>query len=99
MEKKKGTQGLASVHDLAKRREISSKGGKAAWAQGKAHKFTPEEARLAGKKGGRPKKKSNDVSRETYQFEISTNLKSPWDLFESMEPYDGNGISNPDLYE
>lgn len=34
------------------RRAISSKGGKAAHAQGTAHEFTPEEAKAAGVKGG-----------------------------------------------
>jgi hypothetical protein len=38
--------------DPAKQREIASKGGKAAHAQGRAHKFTPDEARDAGRKGG-----------------------------------------------
>lgn len=33
-------------------REISRKGGKAAHEAGKAHEFTPEEARAAGRKGG-----------------------------------------------
>jgi general stress protein YciG len=33
-------------------REIASKGGKAAHAQGRAHEFTTEEARSAGRKGG-----------------------------------------------
>jgi general stress protein YciG len=33
-------------------REIASKGGKAAHAQGRAHQFTAEEARKAGAKGG-----------------------------------------------
>ena len=33
-------------------REIASSGGKAAHAQGRAHKFTSEEGRAAGKKGG-----------------------------------------------
>ena len=32
--------------------EICSRGGKKAHAIGRAHKFTSEEARLAGKKGG-----------------------------------------------
>jgi general stress protein YciG len=32
--------------------EIASKGGKAAHAQGKAHQFTSDEAKFAGKKGG-----------------------------------------------
>lgn len=35
-----------------KRREISSKGGVAAHANGKAHQFTVEEARENGRKGG-----------------------------------------------
>ena len=33
-------------------RKIASKGGKAAHAQGRAHEFTTEEARAAGRKGG-----------------------------------------------
>ncbi len=35
-----------------KRREIASRGGKQAHALGKAHRFTPEEAVIAGRKGG-----------------------------------------------
>lgn len=35
-----------------RQREISSMGGRAAHAQGKAHVFTSEEARIAGQKGG-----------------------------------------------
>lgn len=38
--------------DPAKQREIARKGGKAAHAKGTAHRFTPEEARAAGIKGG-----------------------------------------------
>lgn len=34
------------------RRRIASMGGKAAHQQGKAHQFTVEEAREAGRKGG-----------------------------------------------
>ena len=44
-------RGFASM-DGKKRREIASKGGKAAHALGSAHRWTREEARLAGKKGG-----------------------------------------------
>lgn len=33
-------------------RAIGRKGGKAAHAQGRAHEFTREEAKIAGKKGG-----------------------------------------------
>jgi general stress protein YciG len=38
--------------DRDKQREIASKGGRAAHRKGTAHRFTAEEARLAGRKGG-----------------------------------------------
>lgn len=44
-------RGFASM-DPARQREIASKGGKMAHEKGTAHKFTPEEAREAGRKGG-----------------------------------------------
>jgi general stress protein YciG len=49
--KPKGKRGFASM-DSEKRREICSKGGKAAHANGTAHKWNAESAREAGKKGG-----------------------------------------------
>lgn len=51
MPKSKG-RGFASM-DPAKQRTIASKGGRAAHAKGTAHEFTPEEAKRAGRKGGR----------------------------------------------
>jgi general stress protein YciG len=50
-ERAKSNRGFASM-DLSKQREIASKGGKAAHAQGRAHEFTADEARVAGRKGG-----------------------------------------------
>jgi len=47
----KEDRGFASM-DIAKQREIASKGGKAAHAKGTAHEWTSEEAREAGRKGG-----------------------------------------------
>jgi general stress protein YciG len=47
----KSNRGFASM-DLSKQREIASKGGKAAHAQGRAHEFTADEARNAGRRGG-----------------------------------------------
>ena len=47
----RSNRGFASM-DLCKQREIASKGGKAAHAQGRAHEFTADEARDAGRKGG-----------------------------------------------
>jgi general stress protein YciG len=38
--------------DNAKQRAIASKGGKAAHRKGTAHRFTTDEARIAGRKGG-----------------------------------------------
>jgi general stress protein YciG len=48
---KRSKRGFASM-DPAKQREIAQRGGKAAHARGTAHKFSSEEAREAGKKGG-----------------------------------------------
>lgn len=44
-------KGFASL-SKARRTEIASKGGKAAHLRGTAHEWSPEEARLAGRKGG-----------------------------------------------
>lgn len=44
-------RGFAAM-DQRKQREIASRGGRAAHALGTAHKFSSEEARLAGRKGG-----------------------------------------------
>jgi general stress protein YciG len=55
MTKPKGTiadRGFASM-SREKQREIASKGGRAAHARGKAHQWTPDEAREAGRRGGR----------------------------------------------
>ena len=47
----KKERGFASM-DPVKRREIASKGGRAAHQKGTAHEWTSEEAREAGRKGG-----------------------------------------------
>ncbi|HEY9792578.1 MAG TPA: hypothetical protein V6D22_19410 [Candidatus Obscuribacterales bacterium] len=39
-----------------KRKEIARKGGKTAHAMGRAHRFSREEAKVAGQKGGRAKR-------------------------------------------
>lgn len=48
----KSKRGFAAM-DPEKRREIASEGGKAAHEKGTAHEFDSEEAREAGRKGGR----------------------------------------------
>jgi uncharacterized protein len=47
----KPRRGFASM-DADRQRQIASKGGKAAHIKGRAHEFTPEQAREAGRKGG-----------------------------------------------
>jgi general stress protein YciG len=49
-------RGFASM-DKAKQRQIASKGGKAAHQKGTAHKWTSDEARIAGQLGGRARQK------------------------------------------
>lgn len=50
-----------------KKREIASKGGRAAHQKGTAHEFTPDEARMAGRKGGeavsRDRQHMSDIGR------------------------------------
>ena len=48
----KEDRGFASM-DSARQREIASKGGKAAHQKGTAHEWTSEEAREAGRRGGK----------------------------------------------
>lgn len=49
---RKSRRGFASM-DKNRQREIASKGGRAAHRKGTAHEFTSEEARRAGRKGGK----------------------------------------------
>lgn len=51
MNQLKSNRGFAAM-DTTKQREIASKGGRAAHAQGTAHEFSADEAREAGRKGG-----------------------------------------------
>ena len=44
-------RGFAAM-DPERQREVSSAGGRAAHQGGRAHRFSPEEARAAGRKGG-----------------------------------------------
>lgn len=56
-------RGFAAM-DAAKRREISRKGGRAAHEKGTAHRFTPDEARAAGRKGGATVSRDRDHMAE-----------------------------------
>ena len=60
MEAKRGFAAL----DPDRQREISRLGGRAAHAQGRAHEFTSEEAREAGRKGGEAVSKDSQHMKE-----------------------------------
>jgi general stress protein YciG len=48
--------------DPEKQRRIASKGGKAAHAKGRAHEWTVDEAREAGRKGGSASHRRHEAS-------------------------------------
>ena len=66
----KQDRGFASM-DPEKQRRIASKGGKAAHAKGRAHEWTVEEAREAGRKGGSA---SHRQSQETPPPQVESNV-------------------------
>lgn len=53
----KSRRGFASMQP-EKQRQIASKGGRAAHRSGRAHEFTSEEAREAGRKGGKARSRN-----------------------------------------
>jgi general stress protein YciG len=52
------SRGFAAM-DSAKQREIARKGGRAAHEQGVAHQWNSNEAKEAGKKGGKSRKQQD----------------------------------------
>jgi hypothetical protein len=46
-----GRRGFASM-PIARVRTIAAQGGRAAWDRGTAHRWTPDTAAIAGRKGG-----------------------------------------------
>lgn len=60
---KKKPRGFAAM-DPCKMQEIASLGGKKAQESGKAHRFTSEEARVAGSKGGLATGKRNRAKKK-----------------------------------
>jgi general stress protein YciG len=58
-------RGFASMLDRVRQRVIASTGGKAAQRKGTAHKWTTEEARAAGRKGGAMTQARKRAARKT----------------------------------
>jgi general stress protein YciG len=59
----KSQRGLGSASEETRKR-VASQGGRAAHEQGKAHEFTSEEAREAGRKGGEKVSRNREYMRE-----------------------------------
>ena len=58
--KLKRPRGFAAM-DPEQQRRIASEGGKASHESGRGHRFTAEEARAAGRKGGQATRKSTST--------------------------------------
>ncbi len=58
----KSRRGFASM-DPQRQREIASQGGQSAHRQGRAHKWSSEEAREAGRLGGLARKAASDARK------------------------------------
>jgi len=57
--------------DREKQRSIASKGGKAAHAKGRAHEWTVDEARAAGRKGGSASHKTESAPAQRTESDDS----------------------------
>lgn len=64
--KTKSRRGFASMSP-EERSRIAGMGGKAAHVAGTAHEFAPEEARLAGRKGGAASRAKREAKLEASQ--------------------------------
>jgi uncharacterized protein len=74
-ERKSRGRGFAGM-DRERQRQIASEGGRAAHRQGRAHEFTSEEAREAGRKGGQA---SGGGRRRKAQPATAASLRHPGD--------------------
>lgn len=68
----KANRGFGALSPEQKRK-ISSMGGKAAHASGKAHEWTHEQAKIAGRKGGQAmRKKAQEADRRRVEAEFGS---------------------------
>ena len=85
--------------DAHRQREIARKGGRAAHEKGKAHEFTPDEARAAGRKGGEKvsvnRRHMAEIGRRGGRS--SAQRRRPGAAGESGD--NGNGSANADMRE
>jgi hypothetical protein len=72
----KGKRGFAGM-DPEKQRQIASKGGKAAHQKGRAHEFTSEEARAAGRKARHGSRRTAALPAENPEAARTTTNGAP----------------------
>lgn len=73
-----------AVLDPTKHRDLSSKGAKAAHAKGAAHRFSSEQAKAAGRKGGLEAAAQNRAAREA-MFGKSSAADRTLEMFDPPE--------------
>jgi general stress protein YciG len=81
----KARRGFA-VMDRDKQREIASKGGRAAHLKGTAHRWTEEEAKEAGRKGGAASHRNGHRTGARVKDAAVEELESPGDGASTEEP-------------
>lgn len=69
-------RGFAAM-DRALVSEIARKGGRAAHAAGTAHEFTQEEARIAGRKGGKVSHVKRNAAKAAEALSLGQPITSP----------------------
>jgi general stress protein YciG len=72
----KRPQGFAALPP-EQRRAIARQGGLTAQAAGNAHRWTPEQARIAGRKGGQAKTRQRELEREREQARTARTPEDP----------------------
>jgi len=87
-------RGFASM-DQANRREIARRGGRAAHLRGKAHEWTRDEAREAGRKGGSVLLSSGDVSVASRVVSVAAALDAAARTLDQIS--NGRIASKPDV--
>lgn len=96
-ESKPSRRGFAGM-DAAKQREIAAKGGRAAHRSGNAHEFDSEEARAAGRAGGRARALNRTRNSEERSSEeaASASSRAEWSESASTQREQGTRINRPE---
>jgi general stress protein YciG len=84
-----------AVMDPEQRRVVASRGGKAAHAIGRRHRFTSEEARAAGRKGGTKVSRDHEHMAELGPKSGLTRRSGPQRMMTAAPTTDADQTSSP----